>query len=67
MIAAAKAANLSAPMVYLIGEHAHTCYLDDCEHRHAWSYGCGKSPFAPCAPAATRPGGSTATPRSPTP
>ena len=32
------------PLVDLIVEHTHTCYLGDREHRHAWGYGCGMCP-----------------------
>ena len=32
------------PLVDLIVEHTHTCYLGDREHRHAWGYGCGTCP-----------------------
>ena len=32
------------PLVDLIIEHTHTCYLGDREHRHAWGYGCGVCP-----------------------
>lgn len=32
------------PLVDLIVEHTHTCYLGDREHRHAWGYGCGQCP-----------------------
>ena len=32
------------PLVDLIVEHTHTCYLGDREHRHAWGYGCGSCP-----------------------
>lgn len=32
------------PLVDLIVEHTHTCYLGDREHRHAWGYGCGECP-----------------------
>jgi 7-cyano-7-deazaguanine synthase len=32
------------PLVDLIIEHTHTCYLGDREHRHAWGYGCGTCP-----------------------
>jgi 7-cyano-7-deazaguanine synthase len=31
-------------LVDLIIEDTHTCYLGDCEHRHAWGYGCGQCP-----------------------
>ena len=33
-----------APLVDLIVEHTHTCYLGDREQRHAWGYGCGTCP-----------------------
>ena len=32
------------PLVDLIVEHTHTCYLGDRVHRHAWGYGCGECP-----------------------
>ncbi len=32
------------PLIDLIVEHTHTCYLGDREHRHAWGYGCGSCP-----------------------
>jgi len=32
------------PLVNLIIEHTHTCYLGDRENRHAWGYGCGQCP-----------------------
>jgi 7-cyano-7-deazaguanine synthase len=32
------------PLVDLILEHTHTCYLGDRGHRHAWGYGCGECP-----------------------
>jgi 7-cyano-7-deazaguanine synthase len=32
------------PLVDLIIEHTHTCYLGDRAHRHAWGYGCGQCP-----------------------
>ena len=32
------------PLVDLIVEHTHTCYLGDREHRQAWGYGCGQCP-----------------------
>jgi 7-cyano-7-deazaguanine synthase len=32
------------PLVDLIVEHTHTCYLGDREHRHPWGYGCGECP-----------------------
>jgi 7-cyano-7-deazaguanine synthase len=41
----ALAASLGGqPLVDLIIEHTHTCYLGDREHRHAWGYGCGQCP-----------------------
>ena len=41
----ALAASLGGqPLVDLIVEHTHTCYLGDREHRHAWGYGCGTCP-----------------------
>ena len=32
------------PLIDLIVEHTHTCYLGDREHRHTWGYGCGSCP-----------------------
>jgi 7-cyano-7-deazaguanine synthase len=32
------------PLLQLILEHTHTCYLGDREHRHPWGYGCGNCP-----------------------
>ena len=32
------------PLVSLIVEHTHTCYLGDRTRRHAWGYGCGTCP-----------------------
>jgi len=32
------------PLVDLIVEETHTCYLGDRTHRHAWGYGCGECP-----------------------
>ncbi len=32
------------PLVNLIIEHTHTCYLGDRTHRRAWGYGCGSCP-----------------------
>ena len=32
------------PLVDLIVEHTHTCYLGERGQRHAWGYGCGKCP-----------------------
>lgn len=41
----ALAASLGGqPLVDLIIEHTHTCYLGDREHRHVWGYGCGQCP-----------------------
>jgi len=33
-----------APLVDLIREHTHSCYLGDRETRHDWGYGCGACP-----------------------
>ena len=33
-----------APLVDLIVEHSHTCYLGERRQRHAWGYGCGQCP-----------------------
>ena len=33
-----------APLVALVQEHTHTCYLGDRSARHAWGYGCGACP-----------------------
>ena len=33
-----------APLVELMIEATHTCYLGDRTHRHAWGYGCGTCP-----------------------
>lgn len=33
-----------APLVALIVEHSHTCYLGDRTHRHPWGWGCGTCP-----------------------
>jgi len=33
-----------APLVDLIVEHSHTCYLGERSQRHAWGYGCGQCP-----------------------
>jgi 7-cyano-7-deazaguanine synthase len=33
-----------APLVELIVEHSHSCYLGDRQHRHAWGWGCGSCP-----------------------
>ena len=41
----ALAASLGGqPLVDLIIEHTHTCYLGDRVHRHNWGYGCGTCP-----------------------
>jgi len=32
------------PLVDLVTEHTHTCYLGDRARRHAWGYGCGTCP-----------------------
>ena len=32
------------PLVDLIIEHSHTCYLGDRTQRHPWGYGCGSCP-----------------------
>ena len=32
------------PLVDLIGEHTHSCYLGDRATRHDWGYGCGTCP-----------------------
>jgi 7-cyano-7-deazaguanine synthase len=32
------------PLVELILEETHTCYLGDRSHRHSWGYGCGGCP-----------------------
>ncbi len=33
-----------APLVDLIAEHTHTCYLGERSQRHAWGWGCGQCP-----------------------
>jgi 7-cyano-7-deazaguanine synthase len=33
-----------APLVDLLVEETHTCYLGDRSRRHPWGYGCGKCP-----------------------
>ena len=33
-----------APLVGLIREESHSCYLGDRTHRHDWGYGCGACP-----------------------
>jgi 7-cyano-7-deazaguanine synthase len=41
----ALAASLGGqPLVDLIVEHTHTCYMGDRTHRHAWGYGCDTCP-----------------------
>ena len=32
------------PLINLVVEHTHSCYLGDREHHHAWGYGCGLCP-----------------------
>lgn len=32
------------PLLELVRESTHTCYLGDRTHRHAWGYGCGTCP-----------------------
>jgi 7-cyano-7-deazaguanine synthase len=32
------------PLIDLVVEHTHSCYLGDREHRHDWGYGCGMCP-----------------------
>jgi len=32
------------PLVDLIREHSHSCYLGDRSHRHNWGFGCGECP-----------------------
>ena len=32
------------PLVEMVVEHTHTCYLGDRRHRHAWGYGCDMCP-----------------------
>jgi len=32
------------PLVDLIVEDSHTCYMGDRQHRHPWGYGCGTCP-----------------------
>ncbi|MEO7057237.1 MAG: 7-cyano-7-deazaguanine synthase QueC [Caldimonas sp.] len=32
------------PLIELVVEHTHSCYMGDREHRHAWGYGCGFCP-----------------------
>ena len=33
-----------SPLVELIVEESHTCYLGERGQRHAWGYGCGTCP-----------------------
>jgi 7-cyano-7-deazaguanine synthase len=33
-----------APLVDLLVERTHTCYLGDRGHRHLWGHGCGECP-----------------------
>ncbi len=42
------------PLIDLILEETHTCYLGDRGQRHVWGYGCGTCPAASCARAALR-------------
>ena len=32
------------PLIDLVVEHTHSCYLGDREHRHEWGYGCAMCP-----------------------
>jgi 7-cyano-7-deazaguanine synthase len=32
------------PLVELVAEETHTCYLGDRSRRHTWGYGCGECP-----------------------
>ena len=32
------------PLIELVVEHTHSCYLGDRDHRHVWGYGCGLCP-----------------------
>lgn len=32
------------PLIEMVVEHTHTCYLGDRRQRHAWGYGCGLCP-----------------------
>jgi 7-cyano-7-deazaguanine synthase len=32
------------PLIELVVEHTHSCYLGDREHRHPWGWGCGLCP-----------------------
>jgi 7-cyano-7-deazaguanine synthase len=34
----------SQPLLDLVIEATHSCYLGDRSHRHAWGYGCGICP-----------------------
>ncbi len=41
----AMAQNIGGePLVDLLLDQTHTCYLGDREHRHAWGFGCGECP-----------------------
>jgi 7-cyano-7-deazaguanine synthase len=41
----ALAAQLGGePLIGLVVEHTHTCYLGDRHHRYEWGYGCGHCP-----------------------
>ena len=40
----AKEASVAGPLVDLIREHSHTCYLGERGARHEWGYGCGECP-----------------------
>ena len=33
-----------SPLVQLVLEETHSCYVGDRKHRHAWGYGCGDCP-----------------------
>ncbi len=33
-----------APLIDILLDETHTCYLGDREHRHAWGFGCGECP-----------------------
>jgi len=33
-----------APLIELVREHTHSCYLGDRDRRHEWGYGCGECP-----------------------
>ena len=32
------------PLLEVIKENSHTCYLGDRKHKHEWGYGCGRCP-----------------------